>query len=79
MLRSHGWDRDLDEESQRKLRDKWGVDDFSALYTFYEPGFNVRSTDLQAVIGINQLDKVDEMIDKRNENFYHFSRRNEDL
>lgn len=72
MLRSHGWDRDLDEESQRKLRDKWGVDDFSALYTFYEPGFNVRSTDLQAVIGINQLDKVDDMIDKRNENFYHF-------
>ena len=72
MLRSHGWDRDLDEESQRKLRDKWGIDDFSALYTFYEPGFNFRSTDLQAVIGIGQLDKVDEMIDKRNENFYHF-------
>jgi len=72
MLRSHGWDRDLDEESQRKLRDKWGVDDFSALYTFYEPGFNVRSTDLQAVIGIGQLEKVDGMIDKRNENFYHF-------
>lgn len=73
MLRSHGWDRDLDEESQRKLKDKWNVDDFSALYTFYEPGFNVRSTDLQAVIGINQLDKVDDMIDKRNENFYHFT------
>lgn len=72
MLRSHGWDRDLDADAQKKLRDKWGVDDFSALYTFYEPGFNVRSTDLQAVIGINQLDKVDDMIDKRNENFYHF-------
>lgn len=72
MLRSHGWDRDLDEDAQQKLRAKWGVDDFSALYTFYEPGFNVRSTDLQAVIGIRQLDKVDGMIDKRNENFYHF-------
>lgn len=72
MLRSHGWDRDLDADAQKKLRDKWGVDDFSALYTFYEPGFNVRSTDLQAVIGIRQLDKVDAMIDTRNENFYHF-------
>ncbi|MEK6829647.1 MAG: DegT/DnrJ/EryC1/StrS family aminotransferase [Nanoarchaeota archaeon] len=72
MLRSHGWDRDLDEESQKKLRNKWGVDDFSALYTFYEPGFNLRSTDLQAVIGIGQLDKIDDMIDARNENFYHF-------
>lgn len=72
MLRSHGWDRDLDESSQKKLRNKWGIDDFSALYTFYEPGFNVRSTDLQAVIGIGQLDKIDNMIDTRNDNFYHF-------
>lgn len=72
MLRSHGWDRDLDEDKQRELRDKWGTDDFSALYTFYEPGFNLRSTDLQAVIGIKQLDKVDDMIDTRNANFYHF-------
>jgi CDP-6-deoxy-D-xylo-4-hexulose-3-dehydrase len=72
MLRSHGWDRDLDEDVQKKMRDKWDVDDFSALYTFYEPGFNLRSTDLQAVIGIKQLEKVDDMIEKRNENFYHF-------
>lgn len=72
MLRSHGWDRDLDEAKQKELRDKWGVDDFSALYTFYEPGFNLRSTDLQAVIGIHQLDKVDDWIDQRNDNFYHF-------
>jgi CDP-4-dehydro-6-deoxyglucose reductase, E1 len=72
MLRSHGWDRDLDKGSQEKFRDKWGIDDFSALYTFYEPGFNLRSTDLQAVIGIRQLEKVDDMIDQRNENFYHF-------
>lgn len=72
MLRSHGWDRDLDEEAQKKLREKWGVDDFSALYTFYEPGFNVRSTDLQAVIGIGQLEKVDGWIEQRNENLNHF-------
>ena len=72
MLRSHGWDRDLDKDAQKKLRDKWGIDDFSALYTFYEPGFNLRSTDLQAVIGIKQLDKVNDMIDIRNENFIYF-------
>ena len=54
---------------QHELREKWGVDSFSALYTFYVPGFNLRSTDLQAVIGIGQLEKVDYMIQKRNENF----------
>ncbi len=74
MLRSHGWDRDLNNNAQQKLREKYGIDDFSALYTFYQPGFNVRSTDLQAVIGINQLEKVDEMIRKRNENFHIFKK-----
>jgi CDP-6-deoxy-D-xylo-4-hexulose-3-dehydrase len=73
QLRSHGWDRDLDSETQEGLRQKWGVDSFSALYTFYVPGFNLRSTDLQAVIGIGQLEKVDYMIQKRNENFRKFS------
>lgn len=75
QLRSHGWDRDLDIKRQNELRDKWNVDDFSALYTFYVPGFNVRSTDLQATLGIEQLKKVDNMIDIRNKNFNIFKNR----
>lgn len=75
QLRSHGWDRDLDSERQQELRKEWGVDDFSALYTFYIPGFNVRSTDLQAVIGMGQLQKVDEMIAQRNKNFQIFKQK----
>jgi CDP-4-dehydro-6-deoxyglucose reductase, E1 len=69
QLRSHGWDRDLSKEKQTQLRDRYNVDDFSSFYTFYTPGFNLRSTDLQAVIGIEQLKKVDWMIDQRNKNF----------
>ncbi len=75
QLRSHGWDRDLDKGRQDELRAEWGVDDFSALYTFYVPGFNVRSTDLQAVLGISQLEKVDEMIAQRNKNFQLFKEK----
>lgn len=75
QLRSHGWDRDLDKDRQNELREKWGVDDFSALYTFYVPGFNVRSTDLQAVIGMRQLEKVDDMIEQRNKNFQFFKEK----
>ena len=69
QLRSHGGDRDLSKEKQTQLRDRHNVDDFSAFYTFYTPGFNLRSTDLQAVIGIEQLKKVDWIIDQRNRNF----------
>ena len=72
QLRSHGWDRDLSTEAQKELREKWGVNDFSSLYTFYVPGFNLRSTDLQAQIGIKQLDKVDGMINNRYINFLYY-------
>lgn len=79
QLRSHGWDRDLDPNKQTKLRQEWNIDEFSALYTFYTPGFNLRSTDLQAFIGLNQLDKVDNSIKKRNENFKKFKNKLEGI
>ena len=54
-----GWDRDLPLKKQKQLREKYGVTDFRALYNFYYPGFNLRSTDLQAFLGINQMEKLD--------------------
>lgn len=75
QLRSHGWDRDLSEDKQNELRKEWGVDEFSCLYTFYVPGFNLRSTDLQAKLGIDQLDKVDGMINNRYNNFLYYKSR----
>jgi len=68
-IRSHGWDRDLPNSKKEELRKSEGVSDFRALYTFYYPGFNLRSTDLQAFIGIGQLQKLDGFVKKRNENF----------
>ena len=69
MLRSHGMSRDTDKETRQALRDEWGVDDFMELFTFYVPGFNVRSTDLQAFIGIGQLERLDYISWCRHENF----------
>lgn len=71
-VRSHGWDRDLHPTIQKKLRKTNNIDDFTALYTFYYPGFNMRSTDLQAKLGIIQLKKINEIILRRNENFLHY-------
>lgn len=67
-IRSHGWDRDLPEDEQKRLRNKYNIDDFHALYTFYYPGFNLRSTDLQAYIGISQIDKIEYISKKREKN-----------
>lgn len=68
MLRSHGWGKDLDKETHAALRKKYDVDDFHSPFVFYEPGFNLRSTDLNAFLGIRQLDKMDWLIKRRFEN-----------
>ena len=73
-IRSHGWDRDLPIEKQKELRTKYNINDFRALYTFYYPGFNLRATDLQAFIGINQLKKIDDIVKKRNKNYRYYQR-----
>jgi CDP-6-deoxy-D-xylo-4-hexulose-3-dehydrase len=68
-MRSHGWDRDWSKEKQKEYRDKYNIDEFNSLYTFYYPGFNFRSTDLQAFIGMTQIDKLDNFSKNREINF----------
>jgi CDP-6-deoxy-D-xylo-4-hexulose-3-dehydrase len=69
MMRSHGWDRDLPKDKQKELRLKYKCSDFDSLYNFYVPGLNLRSTDLQAFIGLRAIDKLDDYCDKRRDNF----------
>ena len=68
-IRSHGWDRDLSSETQSHLQQDWDVSKFDAMYTFYYSGFNMRSTDLQAYIGLAQIDKIDDWGKKREHNY----------
>lgn len=62
MMRSHGWTRDI---PNRKT-----TNDFNSLYRFEVPGFNLRSTDLQAFLGLRAIDKLDGFSEKRQENFF---------
>jgi CDP-6-deoxy-D-xylo-4-hexulose-3-dehydrase len=73
-IRSHGWDRDLPKLKQSSLREKYNIDDFRSLYTFYYPGFNLRSTDLQAFIGLQQLDKIEMIISNREKNYQRYKK-----
>lgn len=71
-VRSHGWARDLDEDERAWLRKEWGVTAFNDLFTFYYTGFNVRATDLQAFMGLGQIDKLDGYCQRRNEIFWTY-------
>lgn len=80
-MRSHGWDRDCDIKTQQLWREENNIDEFSGLFTFYYPGLNCRSTDLQAKIGLRQVDKLDTFAKNRNKNFnyYHKNIKNNKL
>jgi CDP-4-dehydro-6-deoxyglucose reductase, E1 len=67
-IRSHGWARDLTSEKETQLAKDAGALEFNRPFTFYYPGFNVRSTDLNAKIGLSQLRRADAVVRRRVEN-----------
>ena len=74
-IRSHGWSRDLDKNFKNKLTKKYEVDIFRNLYTFYYTGYNLRSSDLNAFLGISQLKKINKISKVRNNNFYYYKKK----
>ena len=78
MIRSHGWGKDLNTKTYEKLINKYEIDDFHSPFTFFVPGLNLRSTDLQAFLGLRQIDKADWVSDRRNENHLHYAKNLKD-
>tara|TARA_R110002110_G_scaffold63297_1_gene176188 strand:- start:975 stop:2153 length:1179 start_codon:yes stop_codon:yes gene_type:complete len=71
-IRSHGWSRDLSASTRDKLQKTHNVDDFRNLYTFYHPGFNLRATEIQAFLGVKQLETLDAKNDIRYQNLLQY-------
>lgn len=74
-IRSHGWLRDVQNIFKKKLEKKFSTDEFRSLYTFYYSGFNIRSTDLNAELGLNQLKKIEKISIKRHKNFNFYKEK----
>ena len=74
MLRSHGWGKDLPKKLYKQKMVENNIDTFHEPFTFLVPGFNVRSTDLQAFIGCRQVDKADWMVQRRTENHLEYAK-----
>lgn len=71
-LRSHGWTRDQQDGSPIFERNPA---DMAEGYRFILPGYNVRGTELQAAVGIEQLEKFDAFLAVRRRNARHFRER----
>src|SRR6516162_1439003 len=71
MLRSHGLVRELDSDSRkREFADEHA--DLNPEFIFAFPGYNVRGTEINAVIGRSQLKRLDDGICRRTENLLLF-------
>lgn len=75
QLRSHGWAKDLPKEEEESLARACGALEFNRPFTFYHPGFNLRSTDLNARLGLMQLGRVDAVVARRIENHRAYQAR----
>lgn len=73
MLRSHGMSR---EAGAQEIRQRWSDahPDLTPDFIFALPGFNVRSTEINAVIGRSQLRRLDANNERRRENLSLFLR-----
>ena len=70
-LRSHGMVREFNDD---KLIEKY-AEDYPSLnqdFVFIGPGHNFRSTEINAVLGLSQLDRLDSNNESRIENFKYF-------
>jgi CDP-6-deoxy-D-xylo-4-hexulose-3-dehydrase len=64
MFRSHGMTREASQEVQNRYLST----DLNPLFTFAVPGYNMRSTELNAVLGLEQMKRLDSNVDARKNN-----------
>jgi CDP-6-deoxy-D-xylo-4-hexulose-3-dehydrase len=63
IMRAHGWVRNVDSPEDKEQLSERGID---PRYAFYNWGFNLRPTELQAGFGLCQLEKIEAFNQQRN-------------
>ena len=66
LYRSHGMTREASPELQNNYKNHFP--DVNPLFTFAVPGYNMRNQELNAVLGLSQMDRLDYNIECRREN-----------
>ena len=64
MFRSHGMTR----EASKEIQERYAHPSLNPLFTFAVPGYNMRSSELNAVLGLQQLQRIDYNIEARQQN-----------
>lgn len=71
IVRANGWDRNLNAKQQLVWRRRYDIrSEFQAKYTFFDLGYNLRPTEITGFLGVEQLQYLDENIEKRQQNYF---------
>ena len=62
----------MEKKFRLNLEKKFKIDEFKSFFTFYYSGFNIRSTDFNACIGIEQIKKIHQIAKIRQKNFLKY-------
>lgn len=68
-IRTHGWTRNLPDNSKIYTKKD---DNFYESFNFIVPGFNLRPIEMEGAIGVEQLKKLDSLIENRRRNAEYF-------
>ncbi len=71
MLRAHGMVRELND-NQKKMRIAEKNKDLNPDFIFSIPAFNVRNNEIGAILGLSQLERLDEIVELRTNNQKYF-------
>lgn len=74
MFRSHGMLRECTNENIVKSYHK-KYPTVNPDFFFVNPAFNIRSTEINAVLGLNQIKRLRENVERRTKNFNYFIKR----
>ena len=64
---------------KKKYQTKFQVSDFESLYTFYSLGYNLRSNEISAFLGLNQIKNIDKYGKIRNNNYEYYKEQLKDF
>lgn len=71
-IRSHGLSRAITDPHEKAIAES-GFDWIDNRFLFSHLPMNFRNTEIQAVLGRNQLKRLDHFVRQRQQNFHHFS------
>ena len=71
-IRSHGWTRHLPNDSKIYKKKE---DSFYESFNFIMPGYNLRPLEMEGALGIEQLKKLDVIINQRRANAAYFKKQ----